>query len=237
MKVIDCFPFFNELDLLEIRLNELKDVVDVFVLTEAPFTFTGREKPLFYQENKDRFKDFNIVAALFTDKNEYQMMERERRQKQYNLDYAFNNVFEPGDAIIYSDIDEIPKADVVAEELKREWKSIGLIPTLFYYYLNCRETEGKSKWAGIRMIRPEERIIYNVVRKNINDRTVYDAGYHFSYLGDIRYKLKSWGHADRYDRPPYNDPEHIKMRRKRTRFFDEKGPEKNNLGICSRLCA
>ena len=47
MKVIDCFPFFNELDLLEIRLNELKDVVDVFVLTEAPFTFTGREKPLF----------------------------------------------------------------------------------------------------------------------------------------------------------------------------------------------
>ena len=38
----------------------------------------------------------------------------------------------------------------------------------------------------------------------------YDTGYHFSYLGDIRYKLKSWGHADRYDRPPYNDPEHIK---------------------------
>jgi len=33
MKLIDCFPFFNELDLLEIRLNELKDVVDVFVLT------------------------------------------------------------------------------------------------------------------------------------------------------------------------------------------------------------
>ena len=43
--VIDCFLFFDEIDLLEIRLNELKDVVDVFVLTESPYTFTGKEKP------------------------------------------------------------------------------------------------------------------------------------------------------------------------------------------------
>ena len=40
--IVDCFPFFNELDLLELRLNELKDVVDVFVLSEATLTFTGK---------------------------------------------------------------------------------------------------------------------------------------------------------------------------------------------------
>jgi len=41
------------------RLNILKDVVDYFVLTESPFTVSGNEKPLYYQENKDRFGKLN----------------------------------------------------------------------------------------------------------------------------------------------------------------------------------
>ena len=59
MKVFDSFIFFNELDLLEMRLNILNDVVDYFVVTESPFTVSGNEKPLYYQENKDRFGKFN----------------------------------------------------------------------------------------------------------------------------------------------------------------------------------
>jgi len=59
MKVFDSFIFFNELELLEMRLNILSDVVDYFVLTESPFTVSGNEKPLYYQENKDRFGKFN----------------------------------------------------------------------------------------------------------------------------------------------------------------------------------
>jgi beta-1,4-mannosyl-glycoprotein beta-1,4-N-acetylglucosaminyltransferase len=211
MRVIDCFPLFNELDLLEIRLNELRDVVDVFVITESPVTFTGKPKPLYLEENWERFKDFNIVTAPFNDTTPCQMMERERRQKQFNLDYAFDNVFEPGDVIMYGDLDEIPKASVVKEVLKEEWKSVGLMPNLYYYYLNCRQVNTPfNKWAGIRLVRPDERIVYDVTRKNVNDKLIRDAGYHFSYLGDIRYKLTAWGHADQYDRPPYNDPNHIK---------------------------
>lgn len=59
MRVFDSFIFFNELDLLELRLNILNDVVDYFVLTESPWTVSGNPKPLYYQENKDRFKKFN----------------------------------------------------------------------------------------------------------------------------------------------------------------------------------
>ena len=59
MKVFDSFIFFNELDLLELRLNILNDVVDYFVLTESPFTVSGNEKSLYYQENRDRFSKFN----------------------------------------------------------------------------------------------------------------------------------------------------------------------------------
>lgn len=59
MTVFDSFIFFNELELLEMRLNILNDVVDYFVLTESPFTVSGNEKPLYYQENKDMFGKFN----------------------------------------------------------------------------------------------------------------------------------------------------------------------------------
>lgn len=57
-KVFDCIRFFNELDLLEIRLNVLNDVVDYFVISECNYTISGNEKPLYYLENKDRFKEF-----------------------------------------------------------------------------------------------------------------------------------------------------------------------------------
>ena len=59
MRVIDSIIFFNELELLEMRLNILNDVVDCFVVTESPFTVSGNEKPLYYLENKDRFGKFN----------------------------------------------------------------------------------------------------------------------------------------------------------------------------------
>ena len=46
MKIFDCFTYFNEEDLLHIRLEELDDVVDYFVIVEASQTFTGINKPL-----------------------------------------------------------------------------------------------------------------------------------------------------------------------------------------------
>lgn len=210
-KVIDCFPFFNELDLLEIRLNELKDVVDVFVLTESPLTFTGKDKPLFFEENWPRFEDFKIVSAVHYDSTACHPMERERRQKQYNLDYAYDNVFEPGDVIMFGDCDEIPKASAVKEALALNLKSVGLQLPLYYYYLNCRQINAPfNNWPSVMVTRPDKKMVYDLSRKNPSDHLIPDAGYHFSYLGDIKYKLSSWGHANQFDRPPYNDPEHIK---------------------------
>ncbi len=68
-KIYDCFIFFNELDLLEIRLNILNEFVDYFVLVESTKTFTGNPKPLFFNENKNRFKDFNhkIIHIIVDD--------------------------------------------------------------------------------------------------------------------------------------------------------------------------
>lgn len=54
--IYDCFLFCNELDVLEIRLNELNDVVDRLVLVESAHTFTKLPKPLFFEQNKLRFE-------------------------------------------------------------------------------------------------------------------------------------------------------------------------------------
>jgi beta-1,4-mannosyl-glycoprotein beta-1,4-N-acetylglucosaminyltransferase len=57
-KIYDCFNFFNELDILEIRLNELYDIVDYFVIVESSITHSGENKPFYFEENKNRFSKF-----------------------------------------------------------------------------------------------------------------------------------------------------------------------------------
>ena len=44
MKIIDCFIFYNELDMLELRLTELNDIVDYFVLVECTKTHSNSDK-------------------------------------------------------------------------------------------------------------------------------------------------------------------------------------------------
>jgi len=59
MKIIDCFPFYNELDLLTYRLNLLNDYVDYFVIVEARQTHAGKDKILFFEENKHLYEKFS----------------------------------------------------------------------------------------------------------------------------------------------------------------------------------
>ena len=51
MKIYDCFQFFNELDLLEIRLELLYDYVDYFVISETDKTHSNQPKELIGQNN------------------------------------------------------------------------------------------------------------------------------------------------------------------------------------------
>jgi len=70
IKIYDAFLFFNELDLLEIRLNILNEYVDYFVIVEAVETFSGLPKKLFYEENKARFEKFKhkIIHYVVTER-------------------------------------------------------------------------------------------------------------------------------------------------------------------------
>ena len=58
-KIIDAFMFNNELDVLNFRLHELNDYVDKFVIYENSWTFSGNKKPLYFEENKEKFSKFS----------------------------------------------------------------------------------------------------------------------------------------------------------------------------------
>ena len=117
--VYDCFTFFNELDLLEIRLNVLKDVVDKFVLVEAGETHTGKQKPFYYQENRSRF-------AAFDEKIIYVKVDRfpGKHDAWWNENYQRNAIMDglkdarPDDRVLISDLDEIPDPASVAKYSK-----------------------------------------------------------------------------------------------------------------------
>ncbi|KAF9926704.1 hypothetical protein BGZ67_007981, partial [Mortierella alpina] len=57
-RVFDVILLNDELDILEIRLNELHSVVDVFFIMEAEYTFSGKPKPLYFSDNETRFRQF-----------------------------------------------------------------------------------------------------------------------------------------------------------------------------------
>lgn len=67
-KIYDAFLFFNELEILKLRMNILKDVVDYFVVVESTITFSSKPKQLFFQENKNLFEEFkNKIIHVVVD--------------------------------------------------------------------------------------------------------------------------------------------------------------------------
>lgn len=215
--IVDVFPFFNELDLLEIRLNELSDVVDKFVLSEATLTFTGDPKPLFYQENKERFKEFenrihHVVIDSYDDMDTDSCTSMDRQQKQRGVDAALE-LMGKGDIMIMTDIDEIPKAESIEQATKDDWEFAMIEMQLYYYYMNCPCVSRMRRWKNPRIIRPTKRFIYHKTRKGRSDKDYHNAGWHFSFLTDIKYKIDSWTHNVEFGHPPFNTQLHIDLKR------------------------
>jgi len=161
--IFDAFQFHNEIDILDIRLHELSDVVDWFVLVEATKTHSGKDKPLYYKENRDRFAKFssrilNICVqdmpmtkaelnATLTQQDylwiesDYQREDnwvRERFQRNAMM-RILKEAADPDDVIIIGDADEIVKATVL-ENLDLCEGSNAVEQTLNTYYANWQCT-------------------------------------------------------------------------------------------------
>lgn len=205
--IYDCFTFFNELDLLELRLNILYDYIDKFVIVEANKTHTGQDKTFIFEENKERF-------CKFSDKIEYIKVDnfpelQLSQEDSYGNKWLYENYqrdaimrglvnCNPDDVIIISDCDEIPNP----EALKKYKSGINILRQYcFYYNLNtlnlyfpyskgakiCRYKDlcnPKQELGSIEFCQYSKYGLPTYLRF-CKGKKIKNGGWHFSYLGNI----------------------------------------------------
>lgn len=132
-KIIDCFLFYNELDMLEFRLTELNEHVDYFILLDSDFDFAGNKKESIFELNKDRFTPWKekiiridcpeLTSELISEMNVKKYSKHKNRNINNDTINKDNIIFymmvklvetlyhlelDFEDIIMFSDIDEIP---------------------------------------------------------------------------------------------------------------------------------
>jgi hypothetical protein len=145
-RVFDCFPFFNELDILEIRLHELSPVVDRFVLAEATTTFSGAPKPLHFLENRKRFAAFADRITHIVVENVPQNVRSAWDRRRHQVDALMRGLGEAkaDDLVLLSDVDEILRAQAVrvaAENPPGRFEVLCFELRMYNYFVNfeCEE--------------------------------------------------------------------------------------------------
>lgn len=206
LKVFDVFPLFNELDLLEIRLNELNDVVDFFVITESSTTFSGNPKPYYLEMHWDRFSDFShkiLYHKLDNVPSNLNSFERDWYQRDSAKPFL-EKYISKDDFILYGDLDEIPKSSSVLAAkslLSNETKIVHFAMDLYYYYVNLREVSGsllsymgeypnisEKKWLGSTLSSWQYAANFTLTSLRNPEHKYFgkripNAGWHFSYVG------------------------------------------------------
>ncbi len=204
--IFDCIPFFNELDILKLRMEIMNPYVDYFVLEESTVTFSGESKRMIFAENRhlfDKFKDkIRYVAVADSPMSGVTTHERDKYQKN-QLIRALTDC-RPDDIIIFSDVDEIPNP-VTLQQVTEHFdpdKIYHLAQRMFYCFLNMEEISGnllsitgefpgveKKQWLGTKICSfgnlPKEGIVYlrEVSPANPQSVRVSDGGWHFGYMG------------------------------------------------------
>lgn len=224
-RVVDVFPFFNELDLLELRLETLESSVDLFVISEATTTFSGKKKPLYLTENLSRYKRWSdrIIVNVIDIPPTADAFANDRAQKN-SIKQALESLCEEEDFVLFSDADEIPRPDalLVGLEIARRGKLAHFAQDLFYYYLNLRESSGrllsasgdypgiaKPAWLGTRgllwkSLGSLELDDLRQPRSLTLGERVANGGWHFSFVGSdglsvedrVRKKIEAYAHQE-----------------------------------------
>ena len=231
MNIVDAFTFFNEVDLLKIRLELLFEHVDVFLICEANHTFTGKAKPYNFEINCSEFEpwldkiryiryepdltglDFSVKDTSYNANSAAWQIERGQRNALADYVMELNDA----DIVLVTDLDEIPNPDTIASIRHGQFngEKARLQMEMHYYYMNCRGIgANNAKWyhpfmssvAGIK-ISPDLHRIRNTEHMPF----IANAGWHFSYLGGVEAisrKLESFSHTE-MNTPEFNEPTHL----------------------------
>lgn len=220
-EVYDCFTFFNELELLRLRFEELHEVVDYFVLVESPISFSGKLKPLYFQDNAHLFEKFkdkirHVVIDEFPN-----LTGNEEKDHWCRESFSRNSILKglkgckDNDVIFISDVDEVPRANAVLrikeylarfDSYSREKRNklhetklvCGLEMRLFMYSMN---RENKAGWYGGSKATPYWMLVKSspwgikLFHHKYAMHKIPNAGWHFNTMGGKDLSLYKWLHT------------------------------------------
>lgn len=204
--IYDCIPFFNELDILKLRMQVLSPYVDRFVLEESSVTFSGEKKDMVFARNREMFSEFadKIIYVAVEDSPIEGVTTHERDKYQKNQLIRGMGACKSDDIVIFGDVDEIPNPEALRALVKDfdPSKIYHLAQRMFYCFLNMEEVSGKllsitgefpgverRQWLGTKVCSfsnlPKEGIVYlrEVSPSDKRSVRVSDGGWHFGYMG------------------------------------------------------
>ena len=183
MKIYDCFMYFDEEVVVDIRLNTLDKFVDYFVIVESKFTHKGDRRELKFNHKKfEKFKDKIIYLIYDEEPSKIEKILEKDTKIEKDTKYIFNaayrengqrNFIQKGlinakenDLILISNVDEIPKLSELNFQKIKE-KIILFKQDMFYYKFNLRLPN--MIWTGTKACKKKYLISPQWLR-NIKDR-------------------------------------------------------------------
>ena len=228
--LIDAFTYFNEKELVELRLKYLNPIVDHFVIIESNITFTGKEKKWnFPNVLKNNLKEFShkiqyhqLNIKLDEIKNEESwIIDNIKGDDFWRIENFQRNYiktackkFSKDDILIISDLDEIPSTKKLNFILSSDFAKIAPVALEQHlFHLDCNYLRLES-WRGsivttmqsCNEFSPQK---FRRLRNRISHFT--DAGWSFSSFGGyerVKEKIESYAHSE-HNNDKFKNPEHI----------------------------
>ena len=228
--LIDAFTYFNERELVELRIKYLNPIVDYFVVVESNITFTGKEKKWNFPEvlksnlkdfsNKIQYHQLNIKIDEIKNEESW-IIDNIKGDDFWRIENFQRNYikkvckkFSDDDILIISDLDEIPSKKKLNFILASDFEKIS--PVAFeqhLFHLDCNYLRLES-WRGsiittMKMCNASSPQMFRRLRNRISHFT--DAGWSFSSFGGykrVKEKIESYAHSE-HNNDKFKSPEHI----------------------------
>ncbi|KZP00759.1 glycosyltransferase family 17 protein [Calocera viscosa TUFC12733] len=202
--VWDAIMVSSELDLLEIRMNELSGIVDRFFLVESNSTFTGLPKDTYFADNRARFSVFDgkltysFFPGLRPHPHDPFTFENAQRVHMTNILTSQLPTNEPMPLVIFSDVDEIPTAHTI--RLLQACQAPSPLHLQMQEYLYSLEWPmGFRSWRAQVHLWDKQSTYYR--HSMSTDLALADSGWHCSYcfrtISEFAEKMQGFSHADR----------------------------------------
>ena len=215
MAIYDCFQFFNEEHICDLRINILDKFVDFFVIVESTCNHQGKPKKLNFDLKKFKKYENKIIYVVVDDTDE--AIKRPHTGGESLVEQHQRNSIMKGikncnddDLIILSDVDEIPDLTKLNQFNKKN-KYVVFSQRAFAYKLNLlNETE--NNWHGSRMCLKKhlkspqwlrnlkfKKYPFWRIDKPKNLQIIENGGWHFAYLLNsqgISKKINSFSHGE-----------------------------------------